>query len=214
MAKPVLHYVDGRGNAERIRFVLAGAGIDFDEHNLTSKEERLDLIASGKVIGGVVPMLSIDGLNVSQSWAIVRYLARHRGLEPESVEEQTTADVIFECIRDFETSANLGGYGWSDKQEHKEKFVTASAKWFPRFEALIKGPYLLGEKAYYCDYVLLNSLLFVDEVLPGTVDTYPKLATLRDTLVAMPNIKAFLASEKRKPQVNEEYIKLVRTVFF
>ena len=134
----------------------------------------------------------------------------------------------------------------------------------------MKGPFVAGEKPYYCDYVFLNSMLFVEEVffvllwclfllfdeifedvakfycscllvgrsraqgcrkisifdevhflefvflqvLPGTLDSYPKLKKARDELVALPSIAAFLSSNKRKPQVTEEYKSHVRAVFF
>lgn len=82
MSKPVFVYVDGRGNGERVRFVLAGANVDYEEKNLTTKEERLALVESGKLITDQVPLLSIDGLDLVQSWSIVRYIGQTRGLVP------------------------------------------------------------------------------------------------------------------------------------
>jgi len=114
----------------------------------------------------------------------------------------------------FFLSTGLPGYGWGDKEEAAKKFQETAEKWFPRFEKSVVGPFFFGDKAYYCDFVLLNSLLYVDEVVPGLVDKYSKLALLRDKLVEIPSIKKFLASDKRKPHPTEEYKQIVRDVFF
>lgn len=91
--KPTLVYVDGRGNGERVRFVLAGANIDFDESNLTTKSERLELVQSGKLLTDQVPLLNLDGLNLVQSWSIVRYIGNTRGLVPSLEDPASWAKV-------------------------------------------------------------------------------------------------------------------------
>lgn len=91
--KPVFVYVDGRGNGERVRFVLAGANIDYEESNLTTKQERLDLVSSGRLLTDQVPLLTIDGIDVVQSWSIIRYIANTRGLVPSLEDRATWAKV-------------------------------------------------------------------------------------------------------------------------
>ena len=213
--KARLTYVNGRGNAERIRFVLAAANIEYEENNFATKKDRIDFLAQQLPVGGVVPCLEIDGLTLAQSWSIIRYIARHHHLEPEEVSQQVKADMISECVRDFESAANLGGYGWSDKEEHQQKMRDAVAKWFPRFEDMVVGPCVLGPRAFYCDFVLLNSLLYIQDVLgAAALSHYPKLSALTSHLVEMPSIKTFLTSSKRKGLVDEAYKTLVREVFF
>ena len=212
--KNVLTYVDGRGNGERVRFVLAGGKIPFEENNLTTKQQRMDLLATGKLIGDQVPCMSIDGLEVTQSWSIIRHLARFHGLEPEGMENISRADQIIECIRDFESMGGLVGYGWREKEESDKSFKSGIEKWFPRLEKVVEGPFVFGERDCYVDYVLLNSLEFAEEVFPGVLGDYPKLKGVREKTRELPQMKEFLASEKRKPQVNEEYKTLVRGVFY
>ena len=161
-----LVYVDGRGNAERIRFVLAGAGLDWTETYWNTKQDLIDMVASGRLVGDQVPLLETpEGIDVSQSWTVIRYIARFHGLEPEGAANIVKADAVAEIIREFEKGAGLVGYGWVDKEISKKAFQETADKWFPRFEKSVTGPYFLGEKPFYCDFVLLNSLLFVDEVI-------------------------------------------------
>lgn len=207
-------YVNGRGNGERVRFVLAGASVDFTEHNITTREERDALIANGRAVAGLLPILTIDGLDLVQSWSMIRYIARTRNLEPESSSDKVKADMFTECVRDFETMAGLVGYGWAPIDEHKKKVLEAVDKWFPRFESFVVGPFVFGDKPYYCDFVLLNSLLYVQEILTtASLKVYPKLTALNEHLCALPQIKAFMTSEKRHGLVDEEYKALCNKVF-
>jgi len=136
-------------------------------------------------------------------------------LEPTEPKAWAKADMLLECIRDFETMSKLSGFGWTDKVEGVLTIQTAIAKWFPRFEQSLVGPFLLGDKSYAVDFVLLNSLLYVEEVCPKeTLAPYPKLVAFKDHLSALPQIKAFLSSEKRKGLVDEAYMALVKAVFF
>ena len=212
--KAVFTYVNGRGNGERVRFVLAGGMIAWEEHNLQTKEERLEMINSGRLLGDQVPSIAIDGMDVTQSWSIIRHLARFHGLEPEGMEKITKGDMIVECIRDFEGTGGLVGYLWREKDVSDETFKKGIEKWFPRLEKAVEGPFAMGEKDCYVDYVMLNSLEFAEEVFPGVLDAYPKLKVVREKTRELPQMKEFLASEKRKPQVNEDYKTLVRGIFF
>jgi len=209
-------YVNGRGNGERVRFVLAGAGIDFKEHNLTIRQEREDLIANGRAFAGLLPLLTIDDLDIVHSWTMIRYIARTRGLEPESNADKVKADMLTECIRDFEHMAGLVGFGWQNVDEHKKKIQDAVDKWFPRLEKLVVGPFVLGDKPYYCDFVFLNALLYVQDekvLTPSSLSSYPKLVALIAKLTELPQIKAFLTSEKRHGLVDEEYKAICGKIF-
>ena len=62
MAAVRLTYFDGRGLAEGIRFVLGALGVDFEDVHLTTRQEMLDLIASGKLMFAQVQWLKMAGL--------------------------------------------------------------------------------------------------------------------------------------------------------
>ncbi len=52
-------------------------------------------------------------------------------------------------------------------------------------------------------------LNYVEEVLPGTLGAFPRLAALRGALNALPRMAAFFAGQA-KPLVTAQYIKEVR----
>ena len=56
----VLHYFDGRGRANPIRFLLEEVGIPYREECIHEAKQMKTLRESGKLMYGQVPMLEID----------------------------------------------------------------------------------------------------------------------------------------------------------
>ncbi len=77
---PSRRYFNVRGHGQRVRYALAGAGLDYEEAVLT-QPGAMDEIRP-ECLFAQVPLLEIDGLKLVQSWAIVRYLAAKEGLSP------------------------------------------------------------------------------------------------------------------------------------
>jgi glutathione S-transferase len=92
-----LHYFRGRGRAEQSRWMLAATGTRFVNTCLAKKADFARLNADGALLFGQVPLLQIDGLNIVQSQAIVRYLAHKHGLCGASAAERALADQVAEA---------------------------------------------------------------------------------------------------------------------
>jgi hypothetical protein len=77
MSKEVkLHYFIGRGRAETTRWMLAINQISFNNIPITTPEDLIELRGSGKLPFDQMPLLEINGMNLSQSSGMIRYLAR------------------------------------------------------------------------------------------------------------------------------------------
>jgi len=75
--KPVLRYFEARGRAELIRLGLEESEIVYDDKRLTWDEWIANEKSNtARYAFGQAPQLSIDGLELVQSGAIIRYLAR------------------------------------------------------------------------------------------------------------------------------------------
>ena len=70
-----LHYFAGRGLADQVRWVLAASGIKFCQVVVDTREKFKHLNDSKMLTFGQLPLLQIDGLDLVQSQAIIRYLA-------------------------------------------------------------------------------------------------------------------------------------------
>ena len=75
-----LHYFKGRGRAETTRWMLAVNEIKFENVSLSNPADFENLKSAQKLPFNQLPLLEIDGLNLSQSTAMIGYLARRGGL--------------------------------------------------------------------------------------------------------------------------------------
>mmetsp|Transcript_2845 Transcript_2845/g.5992 ORF Transcript_2845/g.5992 Transcript_2845/m.5992 type:complete len:305 (-) Transcript_2845:94-1008(-) len=94
-----LHYFGGRGLADQIRWMLAASNVDFCQKTVSSREKFLEM-AGCQLPFGQLPLLQIDGVEIVQSQAAVRYLARRSHLAGTSSQEALKCDMIAEAIRD------------------------------------------------------------------------------------------------------------------
>ncbi|MCP6710977.1 hypothetical protein NL489_26880, partial [Klebsiella pneumoniae] len=58
--KPVLHYFNGRGRMECIRWLLAAAGVEFEEKFIETPQDLEKLKNDGSLMFQQVPMVEID----------------------------------------------------------------------------------------------------------------------------------------------------------
>ena len=204
-----LTYFNGRGHGERIRYALAAAGIPFTEACLSQRGD-MDAVRP-RCLFGQVPLLDIDGVACVQSWATVRHIAAVSGMVPKEPALAWRADAVGEQVRDFFTVGNLVGFGWGERETDLAKAAAAAASHLPRFEALLLegAPFVCGAEACWADYQLLYALNYCEDILPGTLTRFSRLATLRHTLNGLPHMASFLAS-MAKPLVDEQYKKEVK----
>lgn len=83
------------------------------------------------------------------------------------------------------------------KGELKKAFLeTTIPKYFTMFEAQVnaeEGPYMVGKKISWLDIQMAHFLEFFEGPEPGLVDdAYPGLKKLRETVFAVPQIKAWI----------------------
>jgi glutathione S-transferase len=93
----VLHYFDGRGRAEPIRWMLEETGTSYIENVIKCKDDMSRLRGSGKLMYNQVPMLEIDGLSIVQTDAILRYLARKHQMLGHDLGESVSSQ-YFVCV--------------------------------------------------------------------------------------------------------------------
>lgn len=94
-----LYYFAGRGLADQIRWMLAATNVDFCQKVVSSREKFLELAAC-QLPFGQLPLLQIDGMEIVQSQAAVRYLARRAHIAGNSAQDALKCDMIAEAVRD------------------------------------------------------------------------------------------------------------------
>lgn len=97
-----LHYFDGRGRAECIRWALAAAGVSVEEPLYTTHAQWNEIKNAGMLPLNQFPLLEVDGKRLTQSQACVRYIARAAGLYGENDDHAYKIDLIIDACCDFE----------------------------------------------------------------------------------------------------------------
>ena len=134
-----LSYFDCRGLAETSRYMLAIGGVPYTDHRFpftfgvpgdfttVSRPEFDAAQASGafKCGMGKVPVLETEGVCISQSKAIERYVARLAGMDGDTPAESAQIDAVNEHVRDIKQA-----YQPCRKVEGDEAKKAAMDKWF------------------------------------------------------------------------------------
>jgi glutathione S-transferase len=99
-SKPILNYFDMHARGETIRFLFYLAKVDYVDNRI-SKADWPALKTSGKFEFSFLPMVEIDGHQLSFQSTILRYLGGKYGFYPEDVYYRYLIDSGMEAIKDF-----------------------------------------------------------------------------------------------------------------
>ncbi|OXA40542.1 Glutathione S-transferase [Folsomia candida] len=180
-----LTYFNMRSIAEPIRMVFVVAGVKFEdiripretwpEHN----KEKYDY--------GLLPVLHIGDKQLSQSNAIIRFLAKQFNLSGSNDWENAKIDELAFVLSDI--FAEWRAYFIEKDAEKKAELKTALVKvtvpkYFNKVDKIISqknsGGYLVGEKLTWVDIQYANYLdLFEVTVGPEITADYPNLKSCR-----------------------------------
>lgn len=203
-----LHYFKGRGRAETTRWMLAVDQIEFVNVALLTPEELAALRATGRLPFDQLPLLEIDGLYLSQSTAMIRYLARKGDFYGDSDDDRLWCDMVAGASADFaETAMQAAFQPTADIAEANLR--RAVAKFGPRFEARLVangGQHMAGTRLSFADVVLTEALTSYLELVPDILDGTPGLADLQRRVTAHPGIAAYLDSPSRWPVPDDQYV--------
>ncbi|XP_061478932.1 glutathione S-transferase-like isoform X2 [Rhineura floridana] len=86
--KPKLYYTQERGRMESIYWLLAAAGVEFEERFVETREDLEKLRNDGFLLFQQVPMVEIDGVKMVQSRAILHYIAEKHNLYGKDLKER------------------------------------------------------------------------------------------------------------------------------
>ncbi|XP_051504532.1 glutathione S-transferase 3-like [Myxocyprinus asiaticus] len=214
--KVVLYYFNGRGKMESVRWLLAAAGVEFDEVFLTKREQFEKLLNDGALMFQQVPLVEMDGLQLVQSRAILNYIAGKYNLYGKDLKERAMIDMYAEGANDLmEMIIMLPFIPPENKQKQLDNVEgKAKERFFPVFEkALANSQFLVGNQLSRADVHVLEATLMLQEVFPTILSTFPKLQAFQASMKALPTISKFLQpGSARKPPPDEVYIKTVKEV--
>ena len=208
MTAATLTYFRGRGRAETTRWMLAATGIDFINVPVDTPQDLADLRASGKLPFDQMPLLEIGDLCLSQSSAMIRFLARRGGFYGENDTDALWCDMVAGVVADFaETGIQAPFKPTADAAiaDMEARF----AKFGHRFEARIEergSGFCAAGSITFADVVLAEALSTYLEWCPEILSDTPRLKALYDTVTGLPGIAAYFASDLRYPKPGADYV--------
>nr|APT37016.1 glutathione S-transferase alpha [Rutilus kutum] len=213
--KVVLHYFNGRGVMESIRWLLAAAGVEFEEVFLTKREQYLKLVNDGALMFQQVPLVEIDGMQLVQSRAILNYIAGKYNLYGKDLKERALIDMYSEGTRDLMELIMMSPFTPENKQKSLSNIEQKAKERFPPvFEkGLANSQFLVGNQLSRADVHLLEVSLMLEELFPTILSTFPKIQAFQEKMKALPRISKFLQpGSARQPPPDEAYVKTVKEV--
>ena len=209
--KLVLGYWDIRGLAAPIRLMCAFTGFDLEEVRYT-QEEKEKWFREKPTLGLAFPNLPYlivkddDGttevMRITQSQAILHYVAKKLKLYGTSDEEAALADMIVAESVDFRGKMSALCYqrGTQFSPENKAAFLETTV---PAFLASVEG-FARGDGSWiaggstptFADFYLYCELEKLTLFSAGVLDTYPKLAAFVTRFEALETIAAYIRSPK------------------
>ncbi|XP_072498552.1 glutathione S-transferase-like [Notamacropus eugenii] len=217
--KPKLHYFNGRGRMESVRWLLAAAGVEFEEVLFETAEELQNLIKGGHLLYDQVPMVEIDGMKMVQTRAILRYIATKYNLYGKDLKEQLLIDMYVEGMRDLYDMIMFVPLALPEEQEKNISFITekATQRFLPVFEKVLKDHgknYLVGNQLSWADVHLLELILMVEECKSDVLSAFPKLQEFKARVSKLPRIQKFLQpGSPRKPPMDDASFQAAKEIF-
>ncbi|ATB47929.1 glutathione S-transferase family protein [Corallococcus macrosporus] len=216
---PRLSYFTGRGIAEKIRLLLAESGTEYEDIDLGTydvqakvKTPAFEAIkAAGKLAFDKVPLWEeADGFCVVQSLAILRHVARTRGLYGKDAREAAACDMIIEGVEEVSARARSLTSFTPDQLSEMLPLILGEElpQWLAHFERLLKrngsgDGFFVGTSVTVADTSVFGFLeMLVDNGLQDLLEsTYPGLFAFFGRMKERPNLARHLDSPKRHPAV-------------
>lgn len=210
--------------AEPLRLTMVCAGIDFTDCRVVG--DAWDALKP-KTKYGQMPFMEVDGKQMYQSDALLRYIATvldpSSSLYPQDLHFEV--DEALGVIADFDKGfmpahymgmrpESLGHHIEGDAkaakvQQMREKWVADGLpKMLDQLISVIDGngggPFLCGKTMTIADIALLRRLRmqtggFVDHVPATCLQTHPRIVQYMENLMVVPKIAEWYAQEKRGP---------------
>ncbi|KAK6312748.1 hypothetical protein J4Q44_G00160950 [Coregonus suidteri] len=212
MASYRLTYFNMRGRAELARYIFAYAGIAFEDRRVEWKDwpsiKKTGLGLEIECLGAVsdtflqafplgkLPVLEVNGLLLTQSLAIARFLAKEAGLVGNSRLAEAQADALVDTLNDFTL---LIPWREDDPQIKTQKidmlFQSHAPKLLDHLQCQLGDrEWLVGDSETWADLYCHVCFTTFNVLRPGFADHHPALCGLTDRVEAIPNVAKWIQS--------------------
>lgn len=143
-------------------------------------------------------------MKLTQSVAILRHLGRKHGLTAPNDNEELQRRVNLAEMEAYDLQRAIGKLCYTTDGDDKARlnFLTDNAAKMRQFEAFLTkggGPFVLGDKVTYVDFLLYEALDVFRILGPSAFKRdYPRLVEYLSSVAALPGVREYLASSRFK----------------
>ncbi|KAK5965484.1 Glutathione S-transferase [Trichostrongylus colubriformis] len=203
-----LTYFAGRGLGEAIRQLFVVAGKDFEDVRITFEEWPKH---KAEMPFGQLPVLDVDGKQLCQSHAILRYLARNFGYAGKDAWEQAQVDAIGDQVKDFFVEIrpyfmSLNGFEKGDVVKDtfqealgRDLFVPGHHKFYALMTRILKNNksgYLVGDSLTWADLLLAETATHAEK-FPNIYDGFPEVKAHAEKIRSIPALKKWIETRPK-----------------
>jgi glutathione S-transferase len=214
-----LYYWPGiQGRGEYVRLALEDCGADYTDVARGKRGTAAMMKMMGAAKGTppfAPPFLKAGDFVIGQTANILLYLGSRHGLAPKAEKARLAVHQLQLTVTDFvsevhDTHHPLGPSLYYEEQRAAAKKRTDEfwkqrvPKYLGYFEELLQnngGSYLTGGRLTYADLSLFQLVEGLRYAFPARMKAFereiPGLVALHDRVAARPNIRAYLASDRR-----------------
>ncbi|XP_070555868.1 hematopoietic prostaglandin D synthase-like [Ptychodera flava] len=204
MAKYTLSYFNIRARAEVSRFVLAFAGIEYEDRRINQSDWPSEK-QSGRYPFNRLPTLEVDGAVLSESCTVARFLARKHGLYADDALSQARIDMVADVVDDIYSKLQAM-FLEKDEAKKKEMMDKNYGEYFPNLlkcleKLLVQNQggdgYFVGDKVTLADLSFTAITYNLVEWKSDVFKDCPKLAALKTRVEKLPRIAEWM---KKRPE--------------
>lgn len=211
----------GAGRGEYLRILFEATGQDYEEVNEGISEycwQKADELQPAGYPVLAPPVVRYNNFAVAQTAVAAKYVAMKLGLYPTtaSPEAQARAEQIVATVHEYIAEGRMAFHpvkntmSYHGQAEEAKPFIAAFVsdrlpRYMDHFErqlaATTAGNFFMGDSLTYVDLQVLVMLQVTTAQWPGDFASLsiPRLKAFRDRVEALPRIRAYLDSGRRKP---------------
>uniref|UniRef100_A0A2I3MUI6 Glutathione S-transferase n=1 Tax=Papio anubis TaxID=9555 RepID=A0A2I3MUI6_PAPAN len=198
-----LGYWNIRGLAHSIRLLLEYTGSSYEEKKYTMGDapdyDRSQWLNEKFKLGLDFPNLPylIDGTHkITQSNAILRYIARKHNLCGETEKEKIREDILENQLMDNRMQLARLCYD-PDFEKLKPEYLEGLPEMLKLYSQFLgKQPWFLGDKITFVDFLAYDVLDMRRIVEPGCLDAFPNLKDFISRFEGLKKISAYMKSSR------------------
>ncbi|KAB1261509.1 Glutathione S-transferase, partial [Camelus dromedarius] len=185
----------------------------------TNNPTFLCIFSGGILMYEEVPMVEMDGMNLVETRAILRYIAAKYDLYGRTPKEQAWIDMYAEGLKDLSDMVKFLPLSLPGEKEMNLQYILerATTRFFPVYEKALRDrgqDFLVGDRQSWTDVQLLEVIFMVEECKPKVLSGFPLLQEFKARISSIPTINKFLQpGSQRKPPLDEDSTEVVKNIF-